>query len=220
MKSVPHTPYFIPDAEEHYLAHARSGKRFFDEYQWERITPAMGHCKKKEVAIDAGANVGIITRLLARHFLKTYAFEPARDCYECLVKNLDVDMAHNVELYMKALGDKSFGCSIDLTPVKNCGQRQINFDDTNIDMVTVDSLKLYALDFMKLDVQGYELQIIKGAIETIKKFWPVIYVEEEDRKSLPIDHGSKQGETVKFLIKKFGYKIAERFKTDFVLIHE
>ena len=45
-------------------------------------------------------------------------------------------------------------------------------------MITIDSLQLEACDFIKIDVEGFEYFVIKGAIQTIQKYKPVIFYEE------------------------------------------
>ena len=66
-------------------------------------------------------------------------------------------------------------------------------------LTTIDSLRLSKLDFMKLDVQGFELHTLKGGEVTIKANWPLMFIENYP--------GSDQDQKVIDLVKEWGYEV-------------
>ena len=139
--------------------------------------------------VDAGANVGIWSRPMSSLFEKVEAFEPAEKNRECLLINLgDID---NVEIFHHGLGDSNREGNLHLG-VKNCGDckiiykkslKGIPFTDKDIVKVrTLDSHNFHEVGLIKIDTQGHELRIIKGAIETIKKHKPVVVFEIDQDK--------------------------------------
>lgn len=183
MKPVEGTPYFVPDSEKHLLSKAKkSGKRFFDNYQHDRIERAFGFVTDWSVAVDGGANVGLLTHKIAERFETVHSFEPAADTFECLVKNT----AHleHVICSNLALGETVRVVGID-GPMSNSGARQIDPDGDGIAMVSIDSLDLPSLGLLKLDIQGYEYLALLGAEDTLRRCHPVCVIEVEDAQKIP-----------------------------------
>ena len=57
-----------------------------------------------------------------------------------------------------------------------------SFSERGVEHITIDSLNLHTCDYIKIDVEGAEILVLMGAIETIKKFKPVIMFENTDKK--------------------------------------
>jgi FkbM family methyltransferase len=213
MKPVPGTPYMIPDCEEHFLEEKR-GRRYFDEYQWDRVDLALKHVTDLTVAVDAGANCGIVSRKLAMHFGRVLAFEPAPDTFEALEYNSRQQIT-NIEVFQGALGETCGFVGIDKSPTKNTGSRQVDPEGSDIPMWTLDSFELETCGLIKLDVQGYELAVLKGGIQTLQRCRPVLIVEVEDTAKLPRVFVNPQ-KAIGFLLKH-GYKEVGRIGHDYIL---
>jgi ribulose 1,5-bisphosphate carboxylase large subunit-like protein len=82
-------------------------------------------------------------------------------------------------------------------------------------MRMLDSYGLSAVDFIKLDCEGYELFALRGAEETIKRWMPVITVEQKP------GHGQQFGlgdtDAVRWLLKR-GYKLAQELGGDYIMV--
>jgi hypothetical protein len=83
-------------------------------------------------------------------------------------------------------------------------------------MITLDSLALDEVDFMKLDTEGYEENILRGAVETIKRCRPVIIVEQK-RDMAEARFGLRPRGAVTFL-ESLGYKLVKEMSGDYIMV--
>lgn len=176
---------------------------------------ALPYIENKRVAIQAGGAMGMWPYLLSRHFNEVYTFEASTENYIHLEKNLkDIK---NIKHYNKALGEKNSMCLTKLheKEINNAGcyytKESVNGD---IQQVKIDDVIEGPVDFIQLDIEGHELNAIKGAEETIEKYCPVIMVED---KLLP--HSQEIGHKVGYLEKaltSIGYKVVARIHKDII----
>lgn len=131
------------------------------------------YLEKMDVVVTAGANCGMHVRFFAKKFKKVYAFEPDPLNFHCMVNNCQYD---NVIKLQAALGDECKLVGLNNDSKGNVGVHTVQPGEL-YPMLTIDTLNLDACDLIQLDVEGYERFIIKGAVETIKKYRPVITAE-------------------------------------------
>ncbi|MES2592401.1 MAG: FkbM family methyltransferase [Bacteroidota bacterium] len=149
----------------------------FDQNAQPRIN---SYLKKGDVIIDAGANIGcysygFMSVIGDSGFI--HAFEPSAKTFDCLVHNMS--QFKNVHLYSYALGKKSGYVKV-VEENDNVGMNFCeNTDRVNADckVITIDSLNLNKCDFIKIDVEGFELDVLIGASQTIDTFKPKMYIE-------------------------------------------
>ncbi|HSX11023.1 MAG TPA: FkbM family methyltransferase [Chlamydiales bacterium] len=132
------------------------------------------------LAIDIGAHIGVHTICLSRKVGPrgaVIAFEPQKKMYRELLENLELNQCSNVISLCKALGQTSK--AIHLTPVDlaNEGGTGVGEGGEPAQMVPLDSLNLQNVSFIKIDVENYELFVLRGAKETILRNNPVIMFE-------------------------------------------
>lgn len=153
------------------------------EYMIKRVTDvdvAVKYCRKTAVAVQAGGNVGMWARRLAKFFETVHVFEPVPVIYGALCHN--VRHLPQVLTYDKLLTDEEYRevafsvRSGGVSRVVPNTESHVLFEHTT----TIDALKLPCCDALFLDVEGHELHALKGAMETISKFRPVITVEVWD----------------------------------------
>ena len=138
------------------------------------LKKAIDLCEQKRTVIQAGGNAGMYPVELAKYFKKVLTFEPESINYYCLEAN--IANLKNVTAENVALGDEN-------QPVKlagwlpNCGAYEVCGDGT-IPQKILDDLNIKDVDFIQLDVQGYEPRVLKGAINLLKRYEPVVMVEE------------------------------------------
>lgn len=165
----------------------QSGRLDHDRYALPII---LEHINPGNTVVDAGAFIGDHTIAYCDAVGPTgsvYAFEPNKKAYECLEYNCKTAKNYNLGLSDKAE-------TVYYSEDKNAGAGRILRDietSDQIKTITLDSLKLKALDFLKIDVEGYEVSVLKGAISTIKKYRPKMWIE------INIGALEQQGKTAK-----------------------
>lgn len=155
------------------------------------------------VVADIGANIGNHTLYFSYYLspAKILAFEPQKSMFHILQKNCELNNLQNkVELYNCCLGEKEAFANLEDVVMNNAGATSFAACDTPTDykVITLDSLNLNRLDFIKIDVEGHELDVFKGAVETIKRCRPVIWSETLTR---------AQKKTLSSYLKSFGYTV-------------
>lgn len=140
------------------------------------------------VAVDVGANIGALTLPLARIIGSggtVIAMEPQRAVYQLLCANLALNEIGNVRAIHTAAGrtpGRTFVPIPDQAKPGNFGAVELTDKGGEpIGVMSIDSLQLPACHFIKIDVEGQEQSVIAGAAETIARFRPVLYVENDRR---------------------------------------
>lgn len=158
------------------------------------------------VVVEAGANIGVHTVPLARLVGETgrvHAFEPQPTVFQTLCANVALAGLTNVLCHHSAVGDAAGAIvvpSIDYRQENNFGGLALGEfqQGEKVPVVTIDSLNLPACHFLKADVEGMELAVLRGAKGTIEKFKPILYVEN--------DRQEKSAALVQ-QIRELGYKL-------------
>jgi FkbM family methyltransferase len=207
--------WYLPKSDNHFYeyllkAPEAEGRRI---YQYHHIDKCFDYLlqRSRNTAIDIGAHVGFWSFYLCKNFKIVHAFEPVKDFRDCF--NLNVK-AKNVNLYDYALGSENSFVSMEIDQ-SNSGKTHIKnqslADQTPIKKL--DDFKFKNVDFIKIDVEGYEEFVIKGGIETLKKNHPLIIVEQ---KSGADRYGLEKYGAIKEL-ESIGAKIIERVVDDFII---
>jgi len=131
--------------------------------------------RKRDVLIHAGGNMGIYTKIFAAHFEKVFVFEPEDDNFTCLA--LNCCHLSNVFMYKAALGAFNKTTGIDKKNPESCGNHQVTGRSGRVPMLTIDNLCQDKVALIHLDIEGYELFALQGAVETIKRCRPLIAYE-------------------------------------------
>ena len=149
------------------------------------------------VAVDVGANVGAHTLTLSRIVGangRVVAFEPNPDIREKLYRNVELNALSNVSVFDCALGESSDVLQLrvprkDSVEGSNPGLASLMALDTPHDCVDVtvrrfddvaDELAIQRLDLIKIDVQGYEQQVLEGMDASLRRFRPAVIFEFEE----------------------------------------
>jgi FkbM family methyltransferase len=132
--------------------------------------------------VDAGANIGTHTVQYAERVGSdghVIAFEPYKPAFECLEFNCR-NFQH-VQCFNVGLAWQSGRARLVLPNDNNMGTVATDIDDKgSTEIHPLDDYNLEACDFIKLDVEGFEVLSLFGAANTIGKFRPKIYVELND----------------------------------------
>ena len=184
----------------------KQGNGKIEEYQNWELQTAISHCAKLRIAVDIGAHVGITSFRLSQSFEHVHAYEVNTKLLPSLVYNLDMKKVYNVTTHPVGLGDtekdvdiiethKSFSTHIDPNATK--GKYKVK---------TLDSFNLQNVDFIKIDAEGYEPLIAKGAIETLQRCKPIILYERKDH---PARYGFER-ESIRSVLMDIGYRMVRK----------
>jgi len=131
------------------------------------------HFKQDHVFVDVGANVGAYTVRAAAHGMKVHAFEPNPENMKILKRNAELNEV-SVDTLEYALG--SVEGKVSMFP-NGATSRIVDGEGIEVPVRTLDSFQLPRVDLLKVDVEGYELEVLRGAEQTLARCHPVMMVE-------------------------------------------
>ena len=179
----------------------------------------MKNLENKKTFFDIGAHIGLVSIPAAMNMYKDskiIAFEPSDQNYNHLKSHIKNNkLSKKIKLYKNLVGEKNckknFYYSKNESPLNSIIKlKQFeNYKKKSINQITIDYFcnryKIYP-DIIKIDVEGAELNVLKGAKETILKYKPIIYL------SVHPSHLKKLGfylTQLKNLISFYGYKVED-----------
>lgn len=210
-----HYGWWFPDLDTHF---PQMLKKSVDrggpaEYQQPVRRRSIDLCGRRRTALDVGANVGLWSRDLVKQFDQVIAFEPVDLFRQCLVKNVP---AANLDIQSSALGDQNCFASIIVTE-GNTGHSHIDptsLGQGSIAVITLDSLNLDSIDYIKVDCEGYEYRILQGAEITVKRNRPLIVVEQKPHDAYRADYGQHAAVA---LLQSWGMIKLDQIKDDWIM---
>ena len=176
-----------------------------------RSLDAYGECCEEEVrfllslvgpdsvVLDVGANYGALTLPLARAARLVYAFEPQREVFCALAGNMALNCVANVVCENMALSDRAGTIKVpqlDFGAENNIGGLELDYRGESTQRTyavrseTLDEYvarsQLPRIDLVKVDVEGMEAQVLRGARATLARFRPILYVENDREDKAPV----------------------------------
>lgn len=184
--------YYIPANDRHFIEYLNQ----FEHYQEAQRNRALSHVENWGFAIDIGANIGLWSKDLSSYFDKLVCFEPNPNCINYLKKNIKIQTA---KIYSCALGSKDENKNLFIHPINSgassfVDNTKIGIDEksrpvygsfpeetlkVNVNIKKLDNFNFKKIDFIKIDVQGYEFEVLKGAEITLSINNPIICIEED-----------------------------------------
>jgi FkbM family methyltransferase len=181
--------------------------------QVEFYTVVMRYVRQKRTAIDAGAHIGLWTRMLSTSFHEVYAFEPVPENFQCLKAN--TADCNNVACFNVALGAHKGTVEMTITEGENSGTWHVQPSvSAKTPLVTLDAHceKLCSdVDFIKIDVEGFEGFVASGATEILKRDKPVVCFEDN---GLGARYYEQDWLDPKEVLEKLGYRRLSRIRRD------
>lgn len=172
---------------------------------WEKNTlDYIGNLNLKNEVIHAGTYFGDFIPFLSLNFKKVWAFEISENNYDAAEETIKLNNINNVHLYRKALGEDNKVVNIE-TNINNKdlgGTSRVKNYVTNekVEQVKIDDIvpEDSIIDLIQLDIEGYEINALKGAINTIKSHKPILILED--------NNNDTEKEWFKLNIIDFGYR--------------
>ena len=177
----------------------------------KRVYERFYELRKGDLVIDVGANVGMFTvkaSMSVGEEGKVIAIEPVEENFELLKKNVELHKLANVRIIRKALGRKR-GKAVMLKSLLSgthqlksvCKNSEFPIEEMEIEVDSLDNickeLNVNRIDFLKIDVEGAELDVLKGAEESLK-FTKNIAMEL---------HYEGEGEEVRRFLEERGFTV-------------
>jgi FkbM family methyltransferase len=197
-------PFYSLHNDIAFIQELRNGKIFEEDMVVNYIIPRLiKHYESRnhetKIILDIGGHIGSHTLLYSKLVpnCKIYTFEPQRVLFEILSKNIETNNLTNVVQLNNAVGHKLCECNLSkylydgynceisyddrMSKAMNYGGIQLGLEGESVKMITIDSMNLDACHYIKIDVEGAESLVLMGAIETIRKYRPVIFFEYTDK---------------------------------------
>ncbi|MDB5476484.1 MAG: SAM-dependent methyltransferase [Phenylobacterium sp.] len=176
------------------------------EYAPHELSILLQMTRPGMTVVEIGANIGAHTVPLARKCAPgpLLAFEPQPRVFQVLCANLVRNDIGNVLAYPEACGDSEGWATmlmLDYDAAQNFGAaslQPLGNPGVKVRVIPLDSLELPTLGLLKIDVEGFEPMVLRGARRTIARCRPVIYVEN--------DRPEQQGEVISILTE-MGYTL-------------
>lgn len=194
--------YWLPDEESHFSEfmnrYAKWGRPA--EYQYEVRNQALTLVDKFDVSVDIGANLGLWSQSLEQRFQQNYCIEPIKEFVDYLQLN-----APKSSIINTALGATP-GTARMVRDFDNFGRNSVQDQgDFEVTVQRLDDLGLPPADFIKIDVEGYEYEVLLGGQNYITQSYPVLVVEQENKRG-----------PAKELILSWGYTLIGNVKHDYI----
>lgn len=204
------TGWWMPDGDTHfheYMVRAKRtgvGERL--GYQVDKFLAAMrAHgTRKRTVAVDVGAHIGTWSYTLAHYFLHVHAFEPVPEFARCWRANV----SGGTDLAETALGYYGVDSVRINREVGNSGKTSTTPAASGALCTALDAYEMTDVDFLKIDVEGGELDVIRGGEATIRRGRPTIIVEEHVRNGPAVA-----------LLRAWGYVVRHKMTSDYIMVH-
>ena len=171
--------------------------------------------KNKGVVVQAGGAMGMWAKRMSQVFDVVYTFEPTPQSFNCLAFNCPEE---NIVAFNAALGSEPGMVNMQFPEHKarsKTGKDNFGgfrcFPGGYIPTMKLDDLKLPGCDLLFLDLEGFEMFALMGAIKTINDHHPVIVMEDKGCSRV---FGYQKGDVEKYLQSEAGYRTHGRFHGD------
>lgn len=167
------------------------------------------------VVFDVGSNIGetlLHFALLTGDGGKVYGFEPVPENFKKCTDNISINKFKNIKLSNTALSDKREKLYFAHAENMNSGGIFMNKEKRNsgheVQALTLDEFvhenKINGIDLIKIDVEGFELNVLKGAADTLQNLRPLIFAEVDEKN---LQRQGTDAATLISFIRSFRYDV-------------
>lgn len=179
----------------------------------KQIFISLSYCKNFRRAIDVGAHYGTSSYHFSNNFKNVEAFEIDPQIRECLQMNVNNFSRKNVTVYPYGCGREAkhinLSRNVDSHFTKiNLKSNNLSEENSDSKIIPLDNYDWQDVDFIKIDVEGYENEVILGALKLIERCKPIILYEKDRNNTSP---------NPQTILNDMGYKFAIRFDKDDII---
>ena len=171
--------YLFPSSDTHFDKWMLEGE--YQKKQRDALFEYMEERRPIEYIADVGAHVGLWSRPMMHRANTKYiwAFEPNSSVRECYVLNMGG--FENYSIYPVALGHKNMKGFLNVE-TDNSGNTNIHpTKNGDTEIRTLDSFNFEHIDYIKVDVEGFEYNFLKGAVDTLNRCRPFVHLEMKSK---------------------------------------
>ena len=205
--------WYLPDSDTHFEHYIKDGG-----YQTVHRDTILKYVKENRPnlknCIDVGSHVGFWSKDFTNLFTHTFAFDPIPNVRECYVKNITNS---NYTLYPYGLGKEEKKIKVLYDPKETGNTHASDNGNLEIEVKTLDGFNLPNIDYIKIDAEGYEIEVVEGAKELIERCKPFIHIEAKKKVMV------KQNITmnaIEELFKRINYKQVLSVKSELLYAPE
>jgi len=200
--------FHLPDRNDHIQKTIALSSYFYEPEMLEDMRARVMALDVPEntMALDVGANIGNHTVFIGKVLgLNTIAFEPTPRSHAVLCKNIALNgLDGHVQALRIGAGAQTGHATVQTRDAANWGMNQLHADsDGEIEVKRLDDIsRTGPVVLMKVDVEGMELDVLRGAAEILRTDHPLLYIEAAT---------DAQRQPIEAYLAAFGYRIAQRF---------
>ena len=163
------------------------GRRYYENDYLDYLSDkwrngVIGDNLREGTFLDIGANIGnhSLYFLLECGAKFAYCFEPAKETFDILKKNMEINhLEYRTKLFNAGVGASSGNASISMSKEKNTAYTQITLNEEgDVQVISIDELEIKEkINFIKVDVEGFEVEVLKGMAKTLKRDKPIMMIE-------------------------------------------
>lgn len=206
----------LPNQQDFIQNVIKSNRRF---YEPEMLTDIAARTKLGSTILDIGANIGNHSVFFGLFCgaKKVMSFEPQDEVYNTLSTNIALNhLNHKVTAFQMGLGSYETTAKLGTVDAKNIGMTKLQVSESGgIRIATLDSMVKdepeNSISVIKIDVEGMEMEVLGGAVQTLERHSPVIYAEAGT---------PPEFEAISVFLSKFGYLATKRFNATATYLFE
>ncbi|URG50365.1 FkbM family methyltransferase [Pectobacterium quasiaquaticum] len=207
---------YLPNESDHIQRVIKTSHNFYESEMLEDIAR---RTKTGSIIIDVGANIGnhSVYFGLFCGAEKVLSFEPQKEVYNTLSKNISLNsLSHKITAFEMGLGSYETTAKLGNVDEKNIGMTKLEINDKGgIKISTLDSMIgndiIESISIIKIDVEGMEMEVLRGAKKTLEAYSPAVYAEAATKSEFDMIN--------KFLLN-FGYVATKRFNATATYLFE
>ncbi len=195
--------FYLPNFEKDFIQKLIVATKNF--YERPELAHLQRYIRNGDVCLDIGANIGNHSIYYSKicRVAKVFAFEPVKSTFSILKKNIELNhLEKRVEAHNVGLSDRTKLASVCYFDENNIGSTELSENDGgDLQLVSLDEMNFPCkIDFVKIDVENMEYDLLRGAKQFFARHTPVVYIEILDNNFKRVDS----------LLHQYGYLLSEK----------
>jgi FkbM family methyltransferase len=170
---------FLFDKDEYYMSKIIKSKKTFYELKYLEYLKDKNLLDHNSKVVDIGSYLGnhsiYFSKIIGCNWV--YCFEPTLNSYRVLLDNLSINNISRKTCYPIGIASRNGYLSLKKINPLNPGANQYIYDSNGVECKKLDSILTERIDFIKIDVENMELEVLNGCQTIIKNYQPVLMVE-------------------------------------------